>query len=96
MERQREEIGMILLLESSLSDKPIQCRAWESTDSTFYAKSHSGWNFQEYEYRVKPEPLEFWLNLYPSGSICPHKTLEEANRHNSRGRTIKVREVTDE
>lgn len=26
------------------------------------------WNFNDYKYRVKPEPMELWVNLYADGS----------------------------
>ena len=54
-------------------------------------------DFYNLDYRVKPEPREFWLNLYPSGSACRHETFEEASRNISdpHGITIKVREVIE-
>ena len=80
--------GKTIQVESDNAPQPC----WEDRDEECEDELPDFYNL---EYRVKPKPREFWLNLYPSGSICPHKTLEEANRHNSRGRTIKVREVLE-
>ena len=54
-------------------------------------------NFQYFTYRIKPEPLEFWVNVYPHGSACLHETEKLAIQHRSDGvsRTIKVIEVIE-
>jgi len=34
--------------------------------------------YPHYEYRVKPEPLEFWVNTYEGGVKLFHRTAEGA------------------
>jgi hypothetical protein len=55
------------------------------------------------EYRIKPEPLECWVNVYEDGGIGVYETEEEANVHASIGgshrpdvKVVHMREVTDE
>ena len=38
------------------------------------------WNWVDYEYRVKPEPLECWVNVYKDGSVTHHHTKESAEQ----------------
>ena len=52
------------------------------------------WNWDNYDYRIKPKHLEFWVNVHSSGSLIACADKVEADKYN--GRTIKVREVTDE
>ena len=49
------------------------------------------------EYRIKPKPREFWLNVYPQGDYYGYDVENTAIRHcDNQGTTIKVRAVTDE
>ena len=52
------------------------------------------WDFITYDYRVKPEPLEFWVNVYNEFRDA-FDTEDEANAERCCGvlKTIKVREV---
>lgn len=57
------------------------------------------WNHHDYD--IKPEPMEFWVNIYNYMDDLPcgtHRTKEaaEANATHKIIRTIKAREVTDE
>lgn len=47
------------------------------------------------EYRIKPEPREFWVNIYPNGTLCLHESerLAETGKMTNCAQTIKVREV---
>lgn len=57
------------------------------------------WNFDEFEYRIKPKPLELWVNLYPDGTSSPYETKKEAlaaKKDYAEARTVHMREVTDE
>jgi hypothetical protein len=56
------------------------------------------WNWEEFDYRIKYELMEFWVTVYDSGTIACWTTKEEADENLSsiNSRTIKVREVTDE
>ena len=56
-------------------------------------------NWQTYDYRIKPKPREFWLNLYRNDghSFVVHKSEETAKRAADPDlkKTIKVREVIE-
>lgn len=62
-------------------------------------------NNQGCEFRIKPEPREFWVNVYkpalgedgPIDNITIYPTKTEADRgaHSSRLECIKVKEVLD-
>ena len=57
------------------------------------------WNWVASDYRVKPEPVEFWMNLYPDGDWGRHyESKNEAIAGSSKNclRTIRVREVIEE
>ena len=45
--------------------KEIECRRQNKSEMWFPVLDPE-WNFEVYEYRVKPKPRRFWLNLYPT------------------------------
>jgi len=49
-------------------------------------------------YRVKPQPLEYWVNVYPDGAVGTfHTTLSTAEAVNGGvGKVVHMREVCDE
>jgi len=55
------------------------------------------WNWGYFDYRVKPEPREFWINLYPC-NMYPYDSKESADLCASTARLecIHVREVIEE
>lgn len=58
------------------------------------------WNFSGVRYRVKPEPREWWLNVYNSGvSVCSTvcSTEDAANAYSASYRIecVHVREVLE-
>ena len=81
-------------------------------DIEFFAHKVDGWNallvkgddinwsWNTLDYRIKPEPMEFWVNVYSSDPVnVYYDTKEEAEasgkRFNDYIKTIKVREVTE-
>ena len=56
------------------------------------------WNWDNYDYRIKPKPLERWINLYPAVKTTFGYATEKAAKENAmnHGIQIKVREVTDD
>jgi hypothetical protein len=69
------------------------------------SRHHRGWLdledtpkfYPEYQYRVKPEPVECWVNVYTDPfDVSFHTTRGAAVKHcSSRGRTILMREVME-
>jgi hypothetical protein len=63
---------------------------WRPADNGVY------FNWERNDYRIKPEPMEFWVNVYDDGSAL-HES--ESNARECRRpmciKTIKVREVIE-
>ena len=36
------------------------------------------WDFNHQEFRIKPKPLEMWINIYNDKMIYKHETKQEA------------------
>jgi hypothetical protein len=56
------------------------------------------WDWYHYEYRVKPEPREFYINIYAGHTGYPYPTKDAADKdseHNNRLECIHVREVIE-
>ena len=52
------------------------------------------WDFLSYDYRIKPKPLELWVNVYPDGAYSANETQDIASlRLRIDGRTVHMREV---
>ena len=49
-------------------------------------------NLEEYSYRIKPKPREFWIDLDPESKV-PCWPVDEINPTNDEPQVIKVREV---
>lgn len=39
------------------------------------------WDFHQFDYRVKPEPMELWVNVYESGDHYVYTAKEKALLH---------------
>ena len=52
-----------------------------------------------YDYRIKQEPMEFYVNIYDDGQLAVHRAKKIATdqylRSDRERKTIKVREVTE-
>lgn len=52
------------------------------------------WNFDDFDYRIKPKPLELWGNASPDNYFVPHGDKKEAEDHCALGwRVVLMREV---
>jgi hypothetical protein len=93
--------AMIAVLQAAAAKKVIQFRraggdAW--ADHTTAPE----WDFSNWEYRVKPEPREWWLAMFPGDvTVCTSLTSAEDVRFSKGGHSrypeqiIHVREVID-
>ena len=92
---------MIAVLQAAKEGKLIQYRI------TDFAGKASGWedaqcpcfDFTRCEYRIKPEPMEIWVNVYPDGTVGGDMSGTKkmcAMSCAPGGRTVKFREVLDE
>lgn len=91
---------MIAMLQAAKDGKAFQARVKHSNDPWVDCRFPS-WNFEEFEYRVKPaEPEEFYVNIYADGSIgrswrCKDAAEQAKDLARTVSRTIKVREVLE-
>lgn len=64
---------------------------WEDTD-------HPLWDFVNQAYRIKPKPLELWVNVYDDGAIgsANYSRREATVVRGEAGRTVHMIEVLDD
>lgn len=51
------------------------------------------WNWEEADYRIKPKPIEFWVNVYESGPGLLHFSTEEKAEAESDGSNSFIKTV---
>lgn len=93
----------IAVMQAALDGEQIEFRS-KSTDSPvgwIPVRERGGdtleWRWGLYEYRIKPEPLTVWVNIYESRLGTPYCSKEEAEANSSCGliRTAKFIEVIE-
>ena len=57
----------IEVMQAFVDGKEIQCR---SHNHSHWKYANPDWNFTNCEYRVKPEPKEVWINMYPDRAFA--------------------------
>lgn len=86
-----------LVAEAHAAGKAVQCKGvftakpeWMDIHMPTFATCNVT------DYRIKPEPREWWLNVYPDGESFSYDSKEQADaKRRALGRTVKVREVLD-
>ena len=88
---------MIAVLQAAKEGKQIQARSKHYPDGGWRDTDISSWHFFPFDYRVKPEPREFWINVYPDHIDCiAHRIRERAIASCAPdAKTIRVREVIE-
>jgi hypothetical protein len=88
--------SMIEVLTAYKNGEQIQSK---HCDGQWINHPKPAWDFYECEYRVKPKPLEMWVNLYGESNWSTFKTQREAeiiaNQHSDHKRTIHMVEVDE-
>ena len=92
----------IEVMQAALDGKEIQAKI-EDMDKWVTIEVNAEkmeWDWAECDYRIKHEPMEFWVNVYKCiEDACPHETKEKALKAISFPedyiKTIKVREVIE-
>lgn len=70
---------MIEVLNAFKEGKKLECTFFGDSEDHWSYASTPCFNFDKYQYRVKPDPFECWVNVYPSGDISGvYKTKEDA------------------
>ena len=78
--------------------KPIQHRA-RGGDTPWRGADEPRWNWASFKYRIEPEPLTLWVNVYLEDGVhlfCAYPEEDFAISSRSKGgRTVKMQEVTE-
>jgi hypothetical protein len=86
---------MIAALQAAKAGKVIQFRIAGSTDEWGEVDDPS-WNFDECDYRAKPEPREWWLSVNERGHpMHAWDTVTATESQSQYHRPIHVREVIE-
>lgn len=88
---------MIVVLTAAKEGKKIQYKN-RCGDGRWKSAGHPMWQFTDCEYRVAPEPREWWINVYPASTCNAYRSQDLADSHQFSGRIecIHVHEVLDE
>ena len=89
----------IKIMQAALDGEEIEYMLGENDEWNLAREPVFDWN--HFNYRIKPKPLEFWTALFDDGSCGSLFNSKEEPHRKYRGfaeyvRMIKVREVTDE
>ena len=80
---------IIAVVQAAEAGKRIQWK--QQLGSKWFDTDEPTWDFSERDYRVAPEPLECWVNVYPD-DISAHKTEQRARKYaNSTAVRVAVR-----
>lgn len=77
---------IIAVVQAHKNGKSIESRCREGSCHRWLESKDPGWNFYDYDYRVKLEPRVFWINEYQE-SISGNKYLG-TNRFDSKEKII--------
>lgn len=89
---------MIAVLQAHKAGKTVQFLDSRSNDETSWSDLTTGiFNFGLHDYRIKPEPREWWIHMYPNESCPTIHTRKEAEEilSNFPGKIFRVREVIE-
>ena len=83
----------IKVMQAALDGEIVQYR---DTFGNWYSNNDNLWNWGDYDYRIKPEPMEFIIDIYDGNR---YEIASDRNRlmlsKLGKFKTIKVREVME-
>ena len=82
----------IAVMQAAVDGATIQRTCGNGIWMTAWTQS---WDWDSYEYRVKPEPLTLWVNVYPDRDYPYRSEIEADNALARHGRTVKMQEVPE-
>jgi len=91
----------IKIMQAALDGKEIECIILNEKDAWEVIRNIDDitWDWLNEDYRIKPEPMEFWVNVYPNGNILSAHETKEVSEENAKivnsVKSIKVREVIE-
>ena len=91
---------LLPIITAFANGEEIQCRNQNSSESrmVFVENEFPRFEIEYYEFRIKPKPREFWINIYPSGvGFDCFDTEQKANLKagSLRSECIRLREVIE-
>ncbi len=88
---------MIAVLQGAKEGKRVQGRFSSPTPDRCWVDLPDGcvtWDFDRYDYRIRPEPMEWWITVDDNGRIVETADIGHSNQATARIlRRVKVREV---
>lgn len=87
----------IEVMQAAEDGKDIEIKGTKLSGDYWHTNSEYCWDWANFDYRIKPEPIEFWVNVYSghTGSRYATKETAESNAEHGVLRTIKMQEVTE-
>jgi hypothetical protein len=70
---------MIAVIAAHRDGKAVQCK-YHSARAQWNDTENPVWSFELFDYRIKPEPLECWVNVYNT-CLNSHWTEADAKAH---------------
>ena len=98
MADKQETERRIEVMQAFVDDENIEVRRKTEMAVWYSVGGDPSWNWSACDFRVKPKPREFWINIYPQQrySFATYNTKKEADAYAlQRSVCIKVREVVD-
>ena len=84
----------IEVMQAALDGKDTELNSGDGWRPSFIPKNHA-WDWANYDYRIKQEPMEIYAEVYENGKIVPYEKIN-LSAATDKHRTIKFREVKDE
>lgn len=89
---------MIAVLQGAKDGKVVQCRRRTQSGMVWLDAVSACWDFNDYDFRLKPEPREFFIAVHQSGSRAVYDNRESPSLYKHIEpikELIHVREVLD-
>ena len=88
--RERTEIQQAYLDGESIESRIAKCITW------MIPSGEPKFNWNTHDYRIKPKPMEIWVNFYPEKNMVIHDNLDSSKKGlNKHGITKKFIEVIE-
>ena len=95
MADKQETERRIEVMQAFVDDENIEAKNRNGSSGWYSVEGDPSWNWSACDFRVRPKPREFWVNIYPH-SFATYNTKKEADAYAlQRSVCIKVREVVD-
>jgi len=87
----------IEVMQAYVDGKEVECLARRVSGDEWEKVVSPAWNWIRYDYRIKPEPREYYLNIYKEAvTVFANRIDANVCAKSDRVACIKVREVIEE